>query len=131
MKWFSLLSLCALTLIFVSTIPAKNVSSEHKTKSPRNNVQPKTFSVKSNADAFKYLTRFGYNPCENPSGSNSSDYDHPSCQSGLESMLKQFQTNFRLPVTKKLDGATRKVLNTHRCSMSDFPPPLMNESYIW
>ena len=131
MKWFSLLVLCFLTLIFVSAIPGKKVSSEHSTKSPRNNVQSKTFVVKSDMDAFKYLTRFGYNPCENPSGSNLSDYNHSSCQSDLESMLKQFQTNFRLPITKKLDDATRKVLNTPRCGMSDFPPPLVNRSYLW
>ena len=131
MRWLSLLVLCALILIFVSAMPAKKVLSKDKTKSPRKNTHSTTLAVKSEMDAFKYLTRFGYNPCESSSDSNSSDLNRPSCQSSLETMLKQFQTNFHLPVTKKLDAATVRQMNKPRCSLPDTPPSFMDKSKLW
>ena len=131
MRCFSLFVFCALVLIFVSTKSTKNVSSMNKIKSPRENVPLTALVIESEADAFKYLTRFGYNPCESPFGSNSSDPNHPSCQSSLGTMLKQFQTRFQLPETKKLDAATRKKINTPRCGTSDSSPHFLNESVFW
>jgi hypothetical protein len=89
------------------------------------------FAVKSSTDAFKFLTQFGYNPCENSPWSKSDDRDGQQCQSNIESMLQAFQSAFHLPVTKKLDAATLKLMNTPRCGLPDSSPSLMDKNKLW
>jgi len=134
MQWSVLLVLYALLLTLVVANPINKHSMKYK--KTKHTISPKKPSstdvaVKSNLDAFKFLTQFGYNRCGNHPGSNSDDDDGPSCQSSLESMLEDFQTFFHLPITKKLDAATLKIMNTPRCSLPDIPSPLVDRSKLW
>jgi len=134
MHWSVLLVLCTLLLTLVIANPVNKHSLKHKkTKPTMPPKKPSTtdVAVKSNLDAFKFLTQFGYNRCGNHPGSNSDGDDGPSCQSSLESMLEDFQTFFHLPITKKLDAATLKLMNTARCSLSDIPSSLVDRSKLW
>ena len=81
---------------------------------PINKSKPKVFLVESKHDAYKLLIEMGYIQCENPS-----DSETESCQTKFESALKAFQNDYHLPVTKELDSATLKLLNTPRCGMPD------------
>jgi hypothetical protein len=131
MQWFSFLLLCVLVLTFVSAKSVKKLSPKHKTKPLYGKNPSKALTIQQNTHALRYLTQFGYNPCENSAGSKPSSHNGPSCISSMESMLENFQTKFHLPVTKKLDDATFKVMNTSRCGMPDSPPSLMDRSYLW
>jgi len=131
MQWSVLLVLCVLLLTLVIANPINRHSLKHK--KTKHTVPPKkpsstAVAVKSNMDAFKFLTQFGYNPCGNLPGSNS---DGPSCQTSFKSMLESFQTFFHLPVTKKLDAATLKLMNTRRCSLPDILSSSMDRSKLW
>ena len=76
--------------------------------------------VKTNSDALKFFDKFGYNKCGVKSD-RKSDEDGPLCQSDFRSMIKHFQTIFRLPVTGKLDEQTIALMNRPRCSLGDYP----------
>jgi len=93
--------------------------------------KPKVFSVKSKQDAYKLLTEMGYNQCENPSDSETDKLNRPPCQTGFESVLEAFQKAYHLPVTKKLDSATLKLLNTPRCGIPDGPSASVNRRTLW
>ncbi|CAF1452196.1 unnamed protein product [Rotaria magnacalcarata] len=76
--------------------------------------------IKSNVDALKFLSKFGYNECGG-SGSVQSKDTGPLCQSSFQTMLEHFQTVFHLPVTGKLDDKTLNLMNKPRCSLGDYP----------
>lgn len=76
--------------------------------------------VKSNADALKFFDKFGYNQCR-VKNNRKDDEEGPLCQSDFRSMIKHFQTIFRLPVTGKLDEQTITLMNKPRCSLGDYP----------
>ena len=76
---------------------------------------------KTASDLYTYLTKYGYNPCENQSNSNKTNGKRISCQSNLESMLKEFQTRHRLPITGKVNSDVLKLMNTPRCGVKDTP----------
>jgi len=78
---------------------------------------------KSKPDVYKLLTEMGYNRCKNPSDSETN-----SC---FESALEAFQKAYHLPVTKKLDSSTLRLLNTPRCGMPDGPAEVVDRSTLW
>ena len=78
---------------------------------------------KSKPDVYKLLTEMGYNPCQNASESK--------IDSCFESALEAFQKAYHLPVTKKLDSATLRLLNTSRCGMPDGPAEVADRSTLW
>jgi hypothetical protein len=134
MQWSAFLVFYILLLNAVTPKPIKKHSLKQKTK--KHSVLPekihsKTYAIKSNIDAFKFLTQFGYNKCEDPSGPKSGSRNGPACQSSLDSMLEAFQTAYHLPVTKKLDAPTIKLMNTPRCHLSDTPTSFMDKSKLW
>jgi hypothetical protein len=134
MHWSAFLVFYILLLTSVTPNPINKHSLKLRTK--KHIVLPKKIhseasTIKSNIDAFKFLTQFGYNKCEDPSGPNSGSRNGPACQSSLESMLEAFQTAYHLPVTKKLDAATIKLMNTPRCHLPDIPRSLMDKSKLW
>jgi hypothetical protein len=134
MQGFVLLIFCILLLTVVIAKPVKKYTPKYK--ATKDASLHKTFHdevapVTSSADAYKFLTEFGYNPCENPADSKLDNHSGPACQSSIESMLKDFQIAFHLPVTKKLDAATLKLMNTPRCSLPDFLLSLVNKSKLW
>ena len=78
---------------------------------------------KSKPDVYKLLTEMGYNPCQNASESK--------IDSCFESALEAFQKAYHLPVTKKFDSATLRLLNTPRCGMPDGPAEVVDRSTLW
>ena len=78
---------------------------------------------KSKPDVYKLLTEMGYNPCQNASESK--------IDSCFESALEAFQKAYHLPVTKKFDSATLRLLNTPRCGMPDGPSAYGDRSTLW
>jgi hypothetical protein len=76
--------------------------------------------VTSTADAFKYLDKFGYNPCDDH-GNGKTGGKGPLCESSFRTMIEHFQTVFHLPVTGKLDSPTITLMNKPRCSLGDYP----------
>lgn len=135
MQGFVLLILNLLLFSVVIGIPVTKLKPKHKTTkgvaSINKNIQSKVISIKSKHSAFKWLTKYGYNSCENPADSELEKYNRPSCQMTFESILKNFQTAHHLPVTKELDADTLKLMNTPRCNLSDFPTPLVDRSKRW
>ncbi len=134
MQWPAFLVFYILLLTAVIPKPINKHSLKQKTK--KHSVLPEkihseTSAIKSNIDAFKFLTQFGYNKCEDPSGPQSGSRNGPVCQSSLESMLEAFQIAYHLPVTKKLDAATIKLMNTPRCYLPDTPRSLVDKSKLW
>ncbi|CAF3514673.1 unnamed protein product [Rotaria sp. Silwood1] len=135
MKWFISLIFSSLLLTFVIGNPLN----QHFLKNKRvkrsvfqSEVASNDVTIKSNADAFKFLTEFGYNRCQTPSGTDSEIYQSPACQSSFELMLEYFQTSFHLPVTRELDAATLKLMNTPRCDLPDSSSLLINKtSTFW
>jgi hypothetical protein len=96
----------------ISSKPASSPNTEHGMK------HRQAFTVESTLDAIAYLDKFGYNACNcrlqcMDGGKNT------SCPPNMESMLKTFQTFYHLPVTKKLDPKTLKLMNTARCGIED------------
>lgn len=87
--------------------------------------------VKTRNDAIKFLNQFGYNPCENPTDSELSDSERPSCQVSIEDMLESFQLKYHLPVTKTLDVPTLKLMNSPRCGVSDYVAAMVDYRSIW
>lgn len=77
--------------------------------------------VRSGSDAFRYLSEYGFNPCEHQNGSQITDGKPATCLITLESMLKNFQRAYKLPITGKLDQQTSKLMNTPRCGIKDLP----------
>lgn len=80
-----------------------------------------TSTVKSNADASRYLIKYGYNPCENKTKLKKNNKTSIDCHIDLKSMMKDFQRKFELKVTGKLDKKTLKLMNTPRCRIKDHP----------
>jgi len=77
--------------------------------------------VRTNADAIKYLTKYGYNQ---PGGSvnvNTSSKSQPSRQSNIPTMIRHFQTVYRIPVSGKIDNVTTNLMKKPRCSLEDYP----------
>ena len=85
----------------------------------------KTKSIKTHADAFKFLVTLGYNPCAGKMIS--------FCRRSLESMLESYQTTYSLPVTKKLDAATLKLMNSPKVRQSNSKtiPPYKDKYWLW
>ena len=85
----------------------------------------KTKSIKTHADAFKFLVTLGYNPCAGKMIS--------FCRRSLESMLESYQTTYSLPVTKKLDAATLKLMNSPKVTGSNSKtiPPYNDKYSLW
>lgn len=77
-------------------------------------------------DAFKFLTQYGYDPCN-----RTTDPNAPRCHSTFESMLKDFQIAYHLPVTEQLDTDTLKLMNTPRCTLPDYPLAVMDRAKLW
>jgi hypothetical protein len=78
-------------------------------------------TVKTNAEALKFLDKFGYNKCgDSPQGKKTSEKG-PLCQSSFQTMIEHFQTVFRLPVSGKLDTKTITLMNKGRCILGDYP----------
>jgi hypothetical protein len=90
---------------------SKKAASRSHTKAPK---------VKTTADAFKYLDKFGYDKCGSH-GSGKLNGKEPLCQSNFQTMIEHFQTIFHLPVTGKLDEPTINLMNRPRCSLGDYP----------
>lgn len=136
MRGFLLLTLTFLLFTTIKTFPTSSRESKHKTtKDP---VLKKTSDfqavaqVKSKTDAFQFLTELGYNPCSKHTDSEQDKENRSPCQTSLPSMLQQFQTTYRLPVTEKLDTATLKLMNTPRCGLSDdYPSETIDRSELW
>jgi hypothetical protein len=102
-------------LLFLCFIFSDGKSVKDKTRTVSSHSHAKAPKVETNADAFKYLDKFGYNKCSDGHGNG------PLCQSSFESMIEHFQTIFRLPVTGKLDKPTITLMNKPRCSLGDYP----------
>ena len=127
----SLFILCILSFLFVNA-SSKNA---YKPTNTKNSSQKAGYSkssvVKSDTDAFKYLTRFGYNQCQNGSGSRSQSSDDILSHMDIASMLESFQIKYHLPMTKKLDATTLKLMNTPRCGLPDSPPQMIDRGKLW
>jgi len=88
--------------------------------------------VDNSINALVYLKRFGYDipRCDNP---------NVACLTGeptFESMLRDFQKQFHLPVTGKLDDATEQLMNQPRCGLPDrnqlvISAKAINSALIW
>jgi hypothetical protein len=130
MQWLLLLVFIPIFVV-VSANKIGSVSSKNKTKLFNEKNDSEVLPIKSNTDAFQFLSQFGYNPCQNPLHSNSKDVRGPSCLSSMESMLEKFQRAFHLPKTKKLDATTLKMMNTPRCGIPDGPLALIDRSNLW
>ena len=116
MKRISLLAsiLVVLTLIISQNILANSVY-KPKTK------HSKTSTVKLMLDAFTDLSKYGHNPCKNQSESNNDNRKTMPCQSNIESMLKDYQTRYRLLVIGKVNQKVFKSINTPRCGVKNGP----------
>ena len=110
---------CLIFFFFVVALasgkPVKGKGAKAPHKSPA-----KAPKIGTNADALKFLDKFGYNQCGGH-GSAKSVSEGPLCQSSFKTMIEHFQTIFRLPVTGKLDNATITLMNKPRCSLGDYP----------
>jgi hypothetical protein len=98
-------------------------SSKCNTKLHAEETYSKNGVIRSDTDAFEFLTRLGYNRCKHLAGL--------LCQSSMESMLTNFQTAFHLPITKKVDAATLNLMNTPRCGLPDSSSSSMDEIKLW
>ena len=134
MQWSVFLVLSFLILTDVTANPIKKHPSKYKASKHtalREKLRVTAAPFKLNTITFKFLTQYGYNPCENPPGSESDSDDRPPCQWRVDSMLRKFQTTFDLPVTGKLDSATLTLMNKPRCGLTDTPPSFMDKSKLW
>ncbi|CAF0833320.1 unnamed protein product [Adineta steineri] len=61
--------------------------------------------------ALDYLTKYGYNTCQNTT--------NMSCSVDLSSILKKFQKFYKLEETGTLDAATKQLMNKPRCGNAD------------
>lgn len=107
--------LVVLALVNGKPVKGKGAKGKGSRKAPA-----KAPKVATNADALKYLDKFGYNQCGGhasikPVGTG------PLCQSSYKTMIEHFQTIYRLPVTGVLDTATINLMNRPRCSLGDYP----------
>ncbi|CAF0972118.1 unnamed protein product [Adineta steineri] len=66
--------------------------------------------VKSQDDALTFFNKYGYNPCFNST---------VQCSISFSSMIKEYQTKFRLKQTGSLDEATKKQMSRSRCGNHD------------
>ncbi|CAF4971396.1 unnamed protein product, partial [Rotaria sp. Silwood1] len=124
-------SCLALASFIIRSKPINEYSSNDE-KSPENTENHHdVLAVQTNKDAFKFLTEFGYNPCDSPTGFKSNDFTGPSCQVSMENMLENFQKKYNLPVTKKLDVRTLKLMNTPRCGVPDSLSEIVDRSSLW
>src|SRR5689334_19036321 len=114
-------------LLFISIVFFLTLITSHKRAAKPVHQSKKTLetkyliaaTVKSKLDAFKYLSKYGYNPCQNQTGFETNNIKSDLCQGDIESMLKDFQSKYKLPVTGKLDQETLKLINTPRCAIKD------------
>ncbi|CAF1023954.1 unnamed protein product, partial [Didymodactylos carnosus] len=87
--------------------------------------------INSDIEAFNYLGKYGYNRC------GDGKHKEVVCAMSIQSMLQHFQTVFHLPVTGKLDDKTKKLMNTPRCGLGDYPlsysayKPWPNRTLTW
>ena len=88
--------------------------------------------VPKSIDALSYLKRFGYDIplCNTP------NIACLAAKPTFESMLKDFQKQFHLPVTGKLDDATEQLMNQPRCGLPDrnqlvISAKAINSALIW
>ncbi|CAF1060548.1 unnamed protein product [Adineta steineri] len=66
--------------------------------------------VKSQDDALTFFNKYGYNPCFNST---------VQCSISFSSMIKDYQTKFRLKPTGSLDESTKKQMSRSRCGNHD------------
>lgn len=107
------------SLVLLWILINTSASSVQKSKKKPAKINVGAFRIKSNSDAFTYLSKFGYNKCDNQPESNKKKGHTVLCQSSVESMVKDFQTVYQLPVTGELDRKTLSLMNTPRCGMKD------------
>jgi hypothetical protein len=132
MHCFSLLVFCTFLSIAVMTNTSNERSSKGNTKLHDEGTYSKNGVIKSDTDAFKFLTRFGYNRCKHIEGRpKATGLAGLLCRSSMESMLTNFQTTFHLPITKKVDAATLNLMNTPRCGLPDSSSSSMDETKLW
>ncbi|CAF3467181.1 unnamed protein product [Rotaria socialis] len=131
MQLYVLLIRFVFILEFVIPNPINKDSLKYQNIHPIEETPDDTVAIKTAKDAFKFLTNFGYNPCENPTNSKSDNSASLSCHLSMEAMLESFQQKNRLPVTKKLDVHTLKLMNTPRCGVPDSLAEMTDRSSLW
>lgn len=77
--------------------------------------------IRTQADALKYLTKYGYNQPGGYGDANSSNKSQPSRQSSFPTMIRHFQSVYRIPVSGKIDNTTNNLMKKPRCSLEDYP----------
>ncbi|CAF1268027.1 unnamed protein product [Adineta steineri] len=100
------------------------INSRNTLAKPVQNSRSKRFTtsvVKSERDAYGYLAKYGYNPCENESKPNGTNSETFCRQVALKTMLKDFQAQNGLPKTGTLSASVKKLMNTPRCGVRDMP----------
>lgn len=77
--------------------------------------------VQTHADAIRYLTKYGYNQPGGSGDANTSSKSQPSRQSNAPTMIRHFQSVYRIPVSGKVDNITSNLMKKPRCSLEDYP----------
>ena len=70
---------------------------------------------KTNFDVSAFLDKYGYNPCNKQVKSKNESL----CPYSTQSMLKDFQRQFGLPIPGEPDSKVLDLMKTPRCSVSD------------
>ena len=70
---------------------------------------------KTDFDVSAYLDKYGYKPCKKQVNSK----NEGRCRYSTQSMLKDFQRRFGLPVTGKPDSKVLELMKSPRCGVSD------------
>lgn len=131
MQRFALIFPFILLITIVIAHPIKKQASIHKSTARDKKLSFTAVPIKSEHDAYDLLTEFGYNPCEDRTKSITDNHNAPLCQTSIDSMLEKFQKDFRLTVTKKLDAATLKLMNTPRCNLPNPPQATTKKNKLW
>jgi 4-hydroxy-3-methylbut-2-en-1-yl diphosphate synthase IspG/GcpE len=78
--------------------------------------------------AFTYLSKYGYNSCQNQSELNDDIGKTLRCLSNVKSMIKKFQTNYRLLLSRNHNQNIFKLINPPRCGVENGPLSFMAEN---
>ncbi|CAF4345621.1 unnamed protein product [Rotaria magnacalcarata] len=131
MQFYTLLIRFVFILELVIANPINKDSLKYQNIHPIEGTPDDTVAIKTVKDAFKFLTNFGYYSCKNPTNSKSDNSTSLSCHVSMEAMLESFQQKNRLPVTKKLDVHTLKLMNTPRCGVPDSLAEMTDRNSLW